>query len=563
MINTVSTHFVAKLGIRFGKKGVVDMFHNENEMNRNDLNGMPTDENGAVQNNAQADGPQWSDPTPEEAASAYTAEQYKDTANKAAGGAENAGQSDGWTQPQQEYQRTRQEETQQRYSSYEFTQPQQDAEASRKAKKKKNRSKKALHNKPHGFARIAKRALACICGGVLIGVAAYGGFTLMNHIAGPAVIKETADLAPTISTTQTAATAGGSGNGAYVYDVSAVAAEVMPSVVSIVNTGTQKVNTFWGVTEQDFTSSGSGVIIGSNNTELLIATNNHVVTDAETLEITFSDETTAQAVIKGKSSDMDLAVVAVSLDDLEQSTLDSIKVATLGDSDELTVGEPAIAIGNALGYGQSVTSGIISALDREVTVETDSSYGFGNSQTITSKLIQTDAAINPGNSGGPLFNIKGEVIGINSVKYASSEVEGMGYAIPISEAQPILDDLMNRKTKTKVDESQSAYLGIKGADVTEQAQSVYGMPKGGYVVSVEEGSAAEKAGIRKGDIIVKLGDAEIDSMESLQNELQYYAAGETIDIVIARSDSGEYAETTLQITPDKKPKDVDSAETED
>lgn len=476
--------------------------------------------------------------------------------------ASNSAQSYDWTQPQYQNQNAQQNS---RYAAYEFTQPSQGADVSRKKKQKKAKQRK----KSGGFGRVMKGAVACICGGLILGVSAYGGITLMNHVVGPAVIKEEHVQTPTISTTTTGGASVGTqttstaSSGNVVYDVSAVTKEVMPSVVSIVNSGTTQISTFWGPQEQEFTSSGSGVIVGTNDTELLIATNNHVIADAKSLEITFADDTTAEAVVKGKSNDMDLAVVAVKLEDLKQSTLDGIKIATLGDSDSLQVGEPAIAIGNALGYGQSVTSGIISALDREVTVETDSTYGFGNSQEITSKLIQTDAAINPGNSGGPLFNIKGEVIGINSVKYASSEVEGMGYAIPISEAQPILDDLMSRETKTKVDASKSAYLGIKGADVTEQAQSIYGMPSGGYVVSVENKSAAEKAGIKKGDIIVKLGDADVDSMDSLQEELQYYEAGETADIVVARSEAGEYKETTLQITFDKHPDADELEETEE
>lgn len=483
---------------------------------------------------------------------------YGSTYGSTDSNASNGAQSYDWTQPQQQYQNAQQNT---RYTAYEFTQPSQGTDASRKKKQKKAKQRK----KSGGFGRVMKGAVACICGGVILGVSAYGGITLMNRFAGPAVIKEESVQTPTISTTTTSGTSvstqttATASSGNVVYDVSAVTKEVMPSVVSIVNSGTTQVSTFWGPQEQEFTSSGSGVIVGTNDTELLIATNNHVIADAKSLEITFADDTTAEAIVKGKSNDMDLAVVAVKLEDLEQSTLDGIKIATLGDSDSLQVGEPAIAIGNALGYGQSVTSGIISALDREVTVETDSTYGFGNSQEITSKLIQTDAAINPGNSGGPLFNIKGEVIGINSVKYASSEVEGMGYAIPISEAQPILDDLMSRETKTKVDASKSAYLGIKGADVTEQAQLIYGMPSGGYVVSVEEKSAAEKAGIKKGDIIVKLGDADVDSMDGLQEELQYYEAGETVDIVVARSEAGEYKETTLQITLDKHP-DADELE---
>ncbi len=457
-----------------------------------------------------------------------------ESAGRTAGDSQNgAAEEINWTRPQNYYQ---QEKTE-RYASYEFS---GEETAEKPVKKKKG-----------VFGTVVKAAAA----GLAFGLLAYGGFALLNHFAGPLVVKEKVNSAtPVVNTTTTA---GGSGNvtnaSARVYDVSDVTEAVMPSVVAIVSKGTTQIPTFWGTQSQDFQSSGSGVIVGSNDEELLIATNNHVITDAESLEITFADDTKADAVVKGKSSEMDLAVVAVKLSDLDEDTMDSIKIATLGDSTAVKVGEPAIAIGNALGYGQSVTFGVISALDREVTVQTDSTYGFGNSETITSKLIQTDAAINPGNSGGALFNINGEVIGINSVKYASSEVEGMGYAIPITAAQPILDELMNRKTKEKVDESKSAYMGIVGAEVTSDAQSIYGMPKGAYVVSVEEDSAAEKAGIKKGDIIVKFDDTTIASFEDLQEELQYYASGDAVDLVVARSDSGEYVEQTLHITLDKRP----------
>lgn len=426
-----------------------------------------------------------------------------------------------------------------RYSSYEFS-SQQHTEP-KPPKKKKH--------------RWIGKAAAAACIGLVFGVAAYGGLFLMTKTVGP-VVKTEKTPSATISTTTTATKTTDSSS-VQVYDVSSVTEEVMPSVVAITNKGTAQVNTFFGTMPQEFKSSGSGVIIGNNDTELLIATNNHVVVNAETLEITFDDDTTAQAVVKGKSPDMDLAVVSVKLSDLENSTLEHIKVATLGDSTALKVGEPAIAIGNALGYGQSVTAGIISALDREVTVKTDSTYGFGSSGTITNKLIQTDAAINPGNSGGALFNSKGEVIGINSVKYSSEEVEGMGYAIPISEAQPILDDLMNREIREKVDESKRSYLGIRGVDVTQDAENVYGMPRGCFIRYVEEDSAADKAGIEQGDIIVKVGDTEVGNMEELQERLEYYAAGEQVEIVIARNDSGEYKEQTLTVTLDKRPSDLE------
>lgn len=332
------------------------------------------------------------------------------------------------------------------------------------------------------------------------------------------------------------------------YQVAQVVQEVMPAVVSINCTTTAVYNSFFGQQEYEATSAGTGIIVGSNDVELLIATNNHVVNGATAIQIAFDDESTATAVIKGCSSDVDLAVVAVKWADLSEETKSAIKIATLGDSANLIVGEPAIAIGNSLGYGQSVTYGIVSALNREVTVTTDDSYGYGNSQEITSELIQTDAAINPGNSGGPLLNSKGEVIGINSVKYSSEEVEGMGYAIPISEALPILEDLMNRKTKEKVDEKDASYLGITGTNVTSDAAMIYGMPSGVFVAQVVEDGPAENAGMKRGDIITEMDKTTITSMDDLTEELTYHAAGETVEVIVNRNNNGEYEEITLEVT---------------
>ena len=392
--------------------------------------------------------------------------------------------------------------------------------------------------------------------GFVFGIAAFGSFYLLGKASGLVIGQENGSSKSSLSTTSTVTSAPSAtvvSSTTAAYDVSDVVDSVMPSVVSIVNSGTTQVSTFWGTQEQNYESSGSGIIVGSNDTELLIATNNHVIANANELSITFDDDSTATAVVKGTSSEMDLAVVAVKLDDLTEETKNHIKIATLGDSGELKVGEPAIAIGNALGYGQSTTVGVISALDREVTVQTDSTYGFGNSQTVTSKLIQTDAAINPGNSGGALLNIKGEVIGINSVKYSSDDVEGMGYAIPISESQPILDELMNRETRTKVeDESKAAYIGIQGADVTSEAVQIYGIPSGACVVQAIEGGAADKAGIKRGDIIVKFEDQTISSMDDLSSALEYYEAGDEVEVVIARSDGGEYKEQTVTVKLDRK-----------
>ena len=311
----------------------------------------------------------------------------------------------------------------------------------------------------------------------------------------------------------------------------------MPSVVSITNMSVQQVqNFFGGVQEQKSESVGSGIIIGQNDTELLIVTNNHVVEGNDTLTVSFIDEESVEANVKGTNAAKDLAVVAVKLSDIKDSTMDAIAVATLGDSTQIQVGEPAIAIGNALGYGQSVTTGIISATNRELN-------GFDG------KLIQTDAAINPGNSGGALLNAKGEVIGINSAKVATDTVEGMGYAIPISDASDIITNLMNQKTKTKVAENERGYIGIQGVDVTADSAEMYNMPTGAYVSEVISGGAAQKAGISKGAVITGLDGTEINSMSTLQEQLQYYKAGEKVTLTVQTpGKNGEYEKNDVEVT---------------
>lgn len=320
-------------------------------------------------------------------------------------------------------------------------------------------------------------------------------------------------------------------------DVSSVVENAEPSIVAINCAITQKsaMSEFFGQgAQQEVQGSGSGIIIGENSKELLIATNNHVVSgDNAKVEVVFLDNATATATIKGTDSDSDLAVISIKLSDLSEDTKSKIKIATLGDSNNVKVGEIAIAIGNALGYGQSVTVGYISAKDREVPLE-------DNSMT----LLQTDAAINPGNSGGALLNAAGEVIGINSVKYASEEVEGMGYAIPISTAIPIINDLMNRE---KISESEQAYLGIVGRDIEEAYAKSFNMPEGIYVGQVSEKSPAEKAGIISGDIITSFNGRKVSTMEGLQEILSYTRAGETVEIVIKRLDNGEYKEKTISV----------------
>ena len=326
-------------------------------------------------------------------------------------------------------------------------------------------------------------------------------------------------------------------------DVSSVVSNVMPSIVAIDTTLTSTVE-YWGQSyEQESSGSGSGIIIGENENELLLVTNNHVVEgDNATVKVTFSDESTAEATIKGADSNADLAVLAIKKKDLTDETKKNIKIATLGDSTKTKVGDMSIAIGNALGYGQSVTVGYISAKDRKVSME-DS----------TMTLLQTDAAINPGNSGGALINASGEVIGINSVKYASDDVEGLGYAIPISDAVPIINELMNRE---QLSVAQQGYLGIKGSDITEQLSETYNMPEGIYVTEVTKGSPAEKGKIIAGDIITAINGRDVKTLEELQEVLTYTKAGTKVTITVRELKDGEYAEEERTVTLGSKGKNA-------
>lgn len=320
-------------------------------------------------------------------------------------------------------------------------------------------------------------------------------------------------------------------------DVSDIVENTLPSIVSITNMSVQEVqNFFGGISQQESESAGSGIIISQNDSELLVVTNNHVVEGSDTLTVTFNDGNSVEAQIKGTDSARDLAVVAVPLDKISDDTMNAIKVATLGDSDSLKVGEPAIAIGNALGYGQSVTTGIVSATGRTID-------GFDG------EYIQTDAAINPGNSGGALLNANGEVIGINSAKINSSAVEGMGFAIPISDASDVIQNLMNKETRSKVSDEERGYLGIKGYDVSEEGAQMYNMPTGVYVKEVMSGGGAEKAGLTKGSIITGFEGSSISGMSSLQEQLQYYKAGEEVTLTVQIPDkNGEYTEKDIKVT---------------
>lgn len=322
----------------------------------------------------------------------------------------------------------------------------------------------------------------------------------------------------------------------------------MPSVVSITTKTVQEIQNYFDMysfgqgssAQQEIEGSGSGIIIGKNDSELLLVTNYHVIEDADTVSVTFSDDSSYEAKIKGTDSDSDLAVVAVSLDDISDDTLDTISIAVMGNSDEVEVGEQVVAIGNALGYGQSVTTGIVSAKNRTLSQDDDGV-----------KLIQTDAAINPGNSGGPLLNMKGEVIGINSVKMASSGIEGMGYAISITNVEDKLNDLMNTITRDKAGKGDQASLGIKGVTVDESAVQLYGIAEGVYVSEVTEGSAADNAGIKAGDVITEFDGKEVSTIQKLKSVIEYYTAGESVEVTIERQDNGEYAEKTVTVVLDK------------
>lgn len=328
-------------------------------------------------------------------------------------------------------------------------------------------------------------------------------------------------------------------------DVSQVVEEAMPAVVAVASTAVYQMPDFgfgWffggGSQSYEVPSSGSGIIIGENDTELLIVTNNHVVQDTVSLKITFVDDTAVDAAVKGTDTDTDLAVISVPLDQIPQETKEKIAVARLGDSDGLKVGQGVIAIGNALGYGQSVTVGYVSALNREIKTSD------GNTRV----LLQTDAAINPGNSGGALLNMKGEVIGINAAKYSSTEVEGIGYAIPVSGVQDILDELMNRKTRSEVAEEKQGYLGIQGTTVDEDAAAAFGMPKGVYVYKILKDGAAADSQLREKDIITKLDGMTVKSMQELQKLLKGYEAGETIELLVQRQEDGQYKEIQIPVT---------------
>lgn len=470
-----------------------------------------------------------------------------------------------------------------KYAHYQVHQPQAGNYAGGSIPPKKPRKPKKPHGNGNGG--FGKKAATTISLAVIFGLVAGVVFQGVNMASDKLGINSNSStqIEKTETLTGTEDGTDSSSSDSSVKDIVAesgtvagVAQATMSSIVAITSVSVQEIPSFFGYGTRQYQSagSGSGIIVGENDNELLIATNNHVVSGATTLTVCFAggdvvgaeEETQAiasgdssassssdgdvdvdnavSAKIKGTDEENDLAVIAVEKSDIPDDTMKEIKIAQLGSSDDLVVGEQVVAIGNALGYGQSVTSGWVSALNRSISTEDGE----------TSGLIQTDAAINPGNSGGALLNMKGEVIGINAAKYADSEVEGMGYAIPISKAEPILEDLMNRETRDKVeDSSKVGYLGIKAADLTTEAIQMYNMPAGAFLTQVTEGGAADKAGIKKGDIIVKLDGQKVSGKDDLVDKLQYYESGETIEVVIARADSGEYKEQTVEVTLGSKP----------
>lgn len=403
--------------------------------------------------------------------------------------------------------------------------------------------------KKKGFGRtVAKCLVLALVFGSASSVTFMGTNYIGRKVFGDSVTADSSGIRAGLSKSEEVTATTVAGSASDVYDVSDIVTNCMPSVVSITNVGTTEFQTFFGTYEQESQSSGSGIIIGQNDSELLIVTNNHVIANAREISVYFNsngedadEDNVISAKVKGTDVNKDLAVIAVALEDIPQETKDIIKIATIGDSSMMEVGEPVVAIGNAYGYGLSVTSGIVSALNREVSVTS-------NGQTITNRLIQTDAAINPGNSGGALLNSKGELIGINSVKFISEEVEGMGYAIPITDVETIIGDLMNKVIRDQVKEADRGYLGITGVDVTEDVSKSYGMPVGVYVTTVKEGAAADKAGIQKGDIITKLDGSSVTGYAQLREAMTYYASGETIKVTIQRLEGAEYTEKVVEIT---------------
>lgn len=410
-----------------------------------------------------------------------------------------------------------------------------------------NRSNNGGHRQPKKKSYVKTTALVTAAA-LLFGVVSGGTMFGVNRAA-ELLFPQPEETAPvSLSTTQTVApaqsTSAADSNGVIIEDVSPIVEAAMPSVVAITNTMLYQ-NTWFGATQTyEVPSSGSGIIVGQNDTELLIVTNNHVIEDSTSLQVTFIDESTVDAAVKGTDSESDLAVIAVPLDSISADTKSQIKAATMGDSDSLKMGQGVIAIGNALGLGQSVTVGHVSALNREIKVD-----------GLTKTVIQTDAAINPGNSGGALLNAQGELIGINEAKYASTDVEGVGYAIPISLVKATIENLMNKTTKVELPEEEQGYLGIQIQNINSATSQMYGMPEGVYVYKITENSAAANSDLREKDIITKFDGETVHSYADLTELLTYYKAGSTVTLTVQRLENGEYTEKEVEITLMNRPVD--------
>ena len=422
-----------------------------------------------------------------------------------------------------------------------------------KRSRRRDRSPSARPRKLKKKRGFGKRLLCTLLCGLLFGAAAAGAFAGVNSLLGAknAAAKTSAEVEASAEAVSAADTGVSSGKASLAYvsggskavgtlDVSDIAESVMPAMVSITNISVQEVQSYFGMfggrtQTEESQSRGTGIIIGENDAELLIVTNNHVVEDATTLSVCFVDNEAVEAMVKGTDPDNDLAVVAVKLSDIKASTAEAIKIAVLGNSDALRVGEQVVAIGNALGYGQSVTTGIVSALGRKI-------------DTTDALMIQTDAAINPGNSGGALLNMNGEVIGINSAKFSSTDVEGMGYAISVTTAMPIIEDLMNRTTREKVSDEKASWLGIDGEEITASMASAYGVPKGIYITSLDSASPLCELGITVKSVITHFDGIRVTSVSNLENRLKYYAAGETVELTVQVIEGSAYVEKTCTVT---------------
>lgn len=399
--------------------------------------------------------------------------------------------------------------------------------------------KKGSRGRKLAFVVAAAVIFGCVAGGTTVAVqsAASRFFGISKEAADS---SETASPAVIGNQDNNSSDTGSSGSQTATsqLDVSAIVEKAMPSVVAIHGKSTVQSYTFFGPQSYEAQSSGSGIIIGENDSELLVVTNNHVIEGIEELSVTFNDESTVSANVKGGDSESDIAIIAINKSDISSETMNAISIATIGDSDSLKVGQGVIAIGNALGYGQSVTVGCVSALDREISVD---------NQT-TRNLLQTDAAINPGNSGGALLNMKGEVIGINSAKYSSTEVEGMGYAIPISKVQDIIQNLSNKTTRSVVEEDKQGTIGIQGQNIDENMSKAYDIPKGIYVYKILSNGAAAKSELQEKDIITKFDGQSVRTMAELKEMLTYYASGDTVELTVERLNGSQYEEKTISIT---------------